>query len=129
MRQAAEAVPPSPWWVAVVLVAIPVVGTVLAARAPVWLERVKQRSKPAVEAPSTPPAPEAAGKRADAALDLVEKSLQDAWSARDTAIRRAERLQAQLDDEQDKNARLLVELTELRARHAQRSRRSPHGDR
>lgn len=120
----------TPWWVAALIVVAPVVATVLVARAPVWVERVKQRAKPeATPAAPTPPAVEAAPeKRADAALDLIERSLRDAWAERDAAHRRADRLQAELDAEQDKTARLQIEAAELRARCAERSRRGPHGD-
>ena len=123
VRVGAQAADPAvaagtPWWVAAVLVALPVLGTVLVARAPVWLEKVKQRSKK--NDPSTPPTPAPvpavaqADARVDAALDLAEQALRDAWRERDTANQRAERLQLELDREQDKNSEQAVTIGELR---------------
>lgn len=123
----------TPWWVAAVLVLAPVVATVLVARAPVWLERVKQRgakeAPPAATSPTSPVVEAPPEKRADAALDLIERSLRDAWAERDAANRRADRLQAELDAEQEKVARLLIERAELRARCADPSREGAHGER
>lgn len=131
IRAAEPTVPPgTPWWLAVLLVVVPVIGTVLVARAPVWVEKVKQRGQnnatPAVAAPS-PPAVAQAGDRAGAALDLVEQSLRDAWTARDTAIRRTDRLQAELDAEQDKTGKQAVIIAQLEAEIAAR-RKGAHGD-
>lgn len=119
----------TPWWVAALLVVAPVVGTVLVARAPVWLEKVKQRGAakkdppPAAQAPASAPA--AADVRADAAFDLAEKTLRDAWRERDAANRRAERLQDELDDEQRRTGEQAVIIAELRAEIASmRGRRS-----
>jgi hypothetical protein len=104
----------TPWWVAALLVVAPVVGTVLVARAPVWLEKVKQRgAKP--EAPMATPPAAPADVRADAAFDLAERTLRDAWRERDAANRRAERLQDELDAEQDKNAAQAVTIAKLQA--------------
>lgn len=107
----------SPWWLALLLGTVPVVGTVLVARAPIWLERAKNRKLPADPPPAAPHLTLAAQAetRADQALDLVEKSLRDAWAERDAAHRRADRLQDELDAEEDKTARQAIELAELRA--------------
>lgn len=106
----------TPWWVAALLVVAPVVGTVLVARAPVWLEKVKQRgAKPETAPPVGPPPAAPADVRADAAFDLAEQTLRDAWRERDAANRRAERLQDELDAEQDKNAAQAVTIAKLQA--------------
>jgi hypothetical protein len=107
----------TPWWVAALLMVAPVVGTVLVARAPVWVEKVKQRGKqdPPATPQAAPSVPAAADARADAAFDLAEKTLRDAWRERDAANRRAERLQNQLDAEQEQNGEQAVTIAELRA--------------
>lgn len=106
----------TPWWIAALLVVAPVIGTVLVARAPVWLEKVKQRGGNGETAPAagSPPALPA-DARAAAAFDLAEQTLRDAWRERDAANRRAERLQDELDAEQDKTAAQAVTIAQLRA--------------
>lgn len=109
----------TPWWLAALLVVVPVIGTWITMRGPVWLERVKQRGKnepaPPPPAAAVLPASAPAETRADAALDLLEQSIRDAWQARDAAIRRADRLQNELDAEQDKVARHAVTIVQLEA--------------
>lgn len=122
----------TPWWLAVLLIVVPVISTWVVARGPVWLEKVKQHGPKPVDAPATPtpaapaaPAGAPVAQRADAALDLLEQSIRDAWKARDQAIRRADRLQAELDAEQDKNAEHAVTIAQLRAEiTAKRERRA-----
>lgn len=93
----APAPTPSPW-LAIVLAAIAVLGTVGTAYGPVMVERVKQRGariKPSATAPEPPAAEPANGgphARADRALDLVEEAMRDLRQQRDEAVRRVDEL-------------------------------------
>ena len=107
-----------PSWLVLAMSGLALVGSTVTALAPAVVEKVKARSK-GDDQPKPGKAPAA---KAAAALDLVEIALQDLRKQRDTATRRADRLQTELDAEQDRTAQQAVRIARLEAELERRGR-------